>query len=78
MADLPRQLQGKHERFLELLRGCTRLAVAYSGGVDSTYLLYEAAQVLGRENVLGILAEGQAAPEEELAHARHLGRRGVG
>ena len=37
----------KIERLCEILREHAPLVIAYSGGVDSTYLLSEAARTLG-------------------------------
>lgn len=40
--------------------------LAYSGGVDSTYLLYAARETLGKENVLAVIAESPTYPREEI------------
>jgi uncharacterized protein len=40
--------------------------LAYSGGVDSTYLLYAAREALGKENVLAVIAESPTYPREEI------------
>jgi uncharacterized protein len=42
--------------------------IAYSGGVDSAYLAYEAHLVLG-ENMLAVLADSPSLPRHELATA---------
>jgi uncharacterized protein len=45
-----------------------RLLVAYSGGVDSAYLAWEAHQVLG-PNMLAVLADSPSLPRNEFAAA---------
>ncbi len=46
----------KFNQLLEILRPYRRIAVAFSGGVDSTLLLYAALEALGSENVLTLSA----------------------
>lgn len=43
--------------------------VAYSGGVDSTFLLKKALDVLGVEKVLAVLAQSETYPASEVAQA---------
>ena len=45
------------------------MIVAYSGGVDSTFLLHSAIESLGRENVLAVIAESPTYPVEEIRDA---------
>ena len=45
-----------------------RLMVAYSGGVDSAYLAWEAHEVLGA-NMLAVIADSPSLPRKELAAA---------
>jgi pyridinium-3,5-biscarboxylic acid mononucleotide sulfurtransferase len=52
----------------ELLSGISSLLVAYSGGVDSTFLLAEAAEALG-DRALGVIADSPSLPRSALAGA---------
>lgn len=49
-----------------------KVAIAYSGGCDSNFLLNVALQTLGKENVLAILCVGDMMSSEDLAEARTL------
>jgi len=50
------------------------VVVAFSGGVDSTFLLRVARDVLGVENVLALTATSPTYPEYELEESRDLAR----
>ncbi len=49
------KLQDKYESLQQILRDLGKVVVAYSGGVDSTYLLKAAVDTLGAENVLACI-----------------------
>ena len=53
------------------LRAHAPLVIAYSGGVDSAYLLAEAHAVLGAQ-VLGVIADSPSLPRQALADALAL------
>ena len=58
----------KHEILMQYIRGFDSLAVAFSGGVDSTYLLKTAHTVLG-DKVIAFTARSLFFPERELKEA---------
>ena len=58
----------KHEILMQYLRGFDSLAVAFSGGVDSTFLLKTAHSVLG-DKVIALTARSLFFPERELREA---------
>lgn len=63
----------KLEQLKENLAGLRGAVVAFSGGVDSTFLLAVASEVLG-EYVLAVTATSETYPERELFEARSLAR----
>ena len=63
----------KRTRLHELLRQHSPLVIAYSGGVDSAFLLAEARRELG-DRVLGVIADSPSLPRASLAEAVALAR----
>lgn len=62
----------KTEKLQRLLQEKGRLAVAYSGGIDSHFLLAAALRALGRDSVLAVLCRGLMMPEAEVCEAEAL------
>ncbi len=62
------ELAEKYTALRDNLRSLGRVAIAFSGGVDSTLLLKVASETLGG-NVLAITANAQMIPARELAEA---------
>ncbi|MEA3505979.1 MAG: TIGR00268 family protein, partial [Elusimicrobiota bacterium] len=61
----------KYSRLEEIIAESGSLAVAYSGGTDSNFLLNAAFGILG-EKLIAVTAQSESYPEEELKEARRL------
>jgi uncharacterized protein len=66
-------VKAKRERLHGILRANAPLMIAYSGGVDSAFLLGEARRELG-DRVLGVIADSPSLPRQALADAVALAR----
>ena len=66
-------IEEKEWALLEELRAYGTLAVAYSGGVDSSYLADCANEVLG-QNARMIIADSPSIPRDELQQAVDLAK----
>ncbi|WP_394141157.1 ATP-dependent sacrificial sulfur transferase LarE [Cytobacillus oceanisediminis] len=56
----------KEQQLKKILSDMESVIIAFSGGVDSTYLLKVALDTLGEENVLAITADSESFPRSEL------------
>jgi len=65
-------LQSRLARLQQIIAGLDSVAVAYSGGTDSSYLLAACVDLLGPERVLALTADSALTPRTELASARAL------
>ncbi len=78
LASLDTAVQAGYQALRDVLTGMPRVLVAYSGGVDSTFLLAAAVECLG-DNVLAVTGLSPSVPaaerEEAAALARRLGAR---
>ncbi|KPV40915.1 ATP-dependent sacrificial sulfur transferase LarE [Alicyclobacillus ferrooxydans] len=71
----------KYSKLQERLKELQSVAIAFSGGVDSSFLLFAALNALGRENVLAVTADSETYPERErdaaIALAHELGAKHI-
>ena len=67
-------LLARRDRLLEILRGLGRVAVAFSGGIDSTVVAQAAHLALG-ERAVAVTADSPSVPRAEIAEAVELARR---
>ena len=63
------ELDGKKAKLEAIVAQFDSVAVAYSGGVDSTFLLAVCLDVLGRDRVLAVTSESPMIARSELEHA---------
>ena len=67
--EVTEEIRAKENQLKEYIQKQGTLAIAFSGGVDSTYLLHVAHEVLG-DNVLAVTAKASAFSERDLAEAK--------
>ena len=62
-------IQDKYISLQQILEKLGKVVIAYSGGVDSTFLLKAAVDTLGAENVLACIAKGPSLPQSQYLRA---------
>src|SRR6478672_5674528 len=62
----------KEQALISWLRDRRRLAIGYSGGVDSAYLATVAVAALGADNVLAVIGRSPSYPESQWRAARDV------
>ncbi len=67
-------LETKLARARAVIQELGSAVVAYSGGVDSTFLLALCLEVLGPDRVLAVTARSETYPEAELAESQQVAR----
>jgi uncharacterized protein len=72
--EVSNELEMKLEKLKYILKGYGKLAIAFSGGVDSTFLLKVATEVL-HENVMAIYIDSPLQPDREKKEVHQLVRR---
>jgi len=67
-------LEAKLEKMRDILRALKRVVVAFSAGVDSTFVLKVAVDTLGPENVVAVTGESSSLARAEFEQAAQLAR----
>ncbi|UCE48258.1 MAG: ATP-dependent sacrificial sulfur transferase LarE [Phycisphaerales bacterium] len=67
-------LEKKYEKLQDILKRLGRVVVAYSGGVDSTFLLKTAVDTLRAENVLACTSVGPSEPSNQFDRAAEFAK----
>jgi uncharacterized protein len=67
------EIQRKFENLKDILRSMGKVLVAFSGGVDSTFLLKVARDVLG-PSIMAVIASSATYPEKEQQEALHIAK----
>ncbi len=65
-------MRGKIADLEKELKKLKKVVVAFSGGVDSTFLLKFAVETLGEKNVLPVICISPVFPEEEIKKAEKI------
>ena len=66
------QLQEKYQRLNDLVSGYKEAIVAYSGGVDSVFLLQVTVERLGAANVLAVIGQSESLAQSEYEGALRI------
>jgi uncharacterized protein len=62
----------KYADLRKIIASLKKVVVAFSGGVDSTFLLKACTDVLGKANVVGFIGESPTCPAREVEEAKCL------
>ena len=69
---MDRNIEKKYKKLEDLLKSYGKIAVAFSGGVDSSFLVVAAKKILGKENTLAINLISSMQPESEENYAKEF------
>lgn len=64
-SEIMQEMLMKEQKLVEKLERLRKVAIAYSGGIDSTYLLKIALETLGENNVLAVIVNSELFSDEE-------------
>jgi len=71
---MPKVLLGKLKKLEQIIENMGSVLIAYSGGVDSTFLLKVVKETIGN-NVLAVTAKSETYPEREYNQSKKIARR---
>ncbi len=66
------ELERKYKNLKDSIRNMGEIVIAFSGGVDSTFLLKVASDVLPKEKVLAVTSRSETYPQKQLEEAKEL------
>lgn len=69
--DIPRSVLKKHQKLKDIINEMGSALVAFSGGVDSTFLVKTALDILGNR-ILAVLAKSETYPQRAIEQAIQL------
>lgn len=69
---MKQELLEKYRKLKEIISGFKTVLVAYSGGLDSAFLLYACVDALGPEAVTAVTADSASYPRSELKKSRQF------
>ncbi len=62
-------METKEQVLVDLIKKQAKVAIAFSGGIDSVYLTNKAVEVLGKDNVLAVIVNSELFTDEEFDKA---------
>ena len=62
----------KFKKLKDIIKNYQNGLIAFSGGVDSTFLLKVCLDTLGKNNILAVIADSETYPEEEINSAKKI------
>lgn len=65
-------VEQKYKKLQEIIGSLRKVVVAFSGGVDSTFLLKVCVDVLGSDNVLAFIGQSPTFPDREIEEAKRF------
>jgi len=74
MDPLSTELRNKYDNLQSIIRSYKKVAVAFSGGLDSGFVLFAALKTLGRENILAVTADSESLARDELSCAERFAK----
>ncbi|MFW5972273.1 MAG: ATP-dependent sacrificial sulfur transferase LarE [Bacillota bacterium] len=69
---LDNELRKKYDDLKNILEEMGEVVIAFSGGVDSTFLVKVASEVLSNDNVIAVTSRSETYPQKQLEEAKEL------